>query len=878
VDRCVFSTCAYLTISNNRIETLRQESTGAAKIFATNAQQLTLFNNTLKDVKDFASPLIRVILMGYSTRVDIIGNLFSDVVVDTFITSETPTTTTVRVLHLYMRNNTFREGGNKALFKMKHFSYDIQYNIFDSLVSFLGQVGSSIFTLPETTLLGPAIIKRNIFLNPIVSYIVKTIKLDGYLPTGDPIDLTENYWSGYSDRKQYLNPRDWIYRESCMPISTLPFLVNASLTSDVTWSNYSDQVQMNRVITGNQSFPFGITAYDTSLTIAPGAVVELGECGIELNHCSFYSVGNATHRIRITSSFQRSIRPLLVFSAPDKVAQYTIDYVDFDLKNQERPGILEFNLQYNSTETSYIRISNSNFMSPIYTPSDHLNLTSKNMVSLEIRNSTFFGNSAIRVNCDGPFLFDRNNLTVQHNDTRVSLGIYYRGSDVKITNSNFTTNAFAVDTLTRNNGPVVLEGNLFTRVTNPRGTTVTTITAIVIGSDVIVRNNTFTGLNVDEILSISNAVTRGIVQGNTFIKNTPRRFLVSFRTMSGTKIVATNNTLVDNTYGIYAVNIITMVGSTNVNVVWNYNSMANSLSFSNLQKPLELLCLTNCDLRYNYWGTDDTAQVITKMTVGATKWNINPYLNNDPQYGINTTDCVAKYGRQVNENCKFGTCSGYSGLLNQTCSGRGICNLNNTCTCDTGYYGLKCEKFNCFNKTFDDPSVCNFGTCVNPDTCICKVQQSGENCEFYSCDGISALNTSACSGNGYCTSSNTCNCKPGYNGFNCDMWFCKTQPRIKTEACPAECNFPGDNGCNKKGICIAPETCKCYDKYGGSWCEEFYCYDIINRDPHVCSGHGSCAEPDFCKCNDGYKGDQCEIPICCKRCYWLLTISRKNKH
>lgn len=76
----------------------------------------------------------------------------------------------------------------------------------------------------------------------------------------------------------------------------------------------------------------------------------------------------------------------------------------------------------------------------------------------------------------------------------------------------------------------------------------------------------------------------------------------------------------------------------------------------------------------------------------------------------------------------------------------------------------------------------------------------------------------------------------------------------------------------KRGECISPNFCSCYQGWGGFDCRYSTCSDVLYTDSNVCSSRGTCAGQNYCRCwaNGGsessgpplYAGDNCEYPIC----------------
>ncbi len=74
------------------------------------------------------------------------------------------------------------------------------------------------------------------------------------------------------------------------------------------------------------------------------------------------------------------------------------------------------------------------------------------------------------------------------------------------------------------------------------------------------------------------------------------------------------------------------------------------------------------------------------------------------------------------------------GLLSSSyavCSNRGVCVATDTCICNNGYYGDKCDSTMCFGVSSNDTSVCSgSGACVDIDTCVCTSGVIGKQCNI----------------------------------------------------------------------------------------------------------------------------------------------------
>ncbi len=74
----------------------------------------------------------------------------------------------------------------------------------------------------------------------------------------------------------------------------------------------------------------------------------------------------------------------------------------------------------------------------------------------------------------------------------------------------------------------------------------------------------------------------------------------------------------------------------------------------------------------------------------------------------------------------------YGILASETivCSGKGVCSANDTCTCNSGYLGTKCQITQCFGILSNvTASVCSGkGTCVAYNSCYCNLGYTGVTC------------------------------------------------------------------------------------------------------------------------------------------------------
>ncbi|EFC48676.1 predicted protein [Naegleria gruberi] len=210
------------------------------------------------------------------------------------------------------------------------------------------------------------------------------------------------------------------------------------------------------------------------------------------------------------------------------------------------------------------------------------------------------------------------------------------------------------------------------------------------------------------------------------------------------------------------------------------------------------------------------------------------------------------------------------GLYDQyICSNNGDCIGPNSCQCNQGYTGYKCQysiaDISCFNLPANSSTVCSGkGKCTHPNECLCNKGYEGLNCEKFRCYGHLNSDSNACSGKGKCIDWNVCDCDNGNSGKNCEL--VSTVGSSIQRVC---FGIPNTNNsvCNNRGVCVGPDSCVCNPGYFGSECEHSFCFSIPQNDSSVCNGRGFCNEKDSCNClsqlsNVLISGSECEYLQC----------------
>jgi hypothetical protein len=97
-------------------------------------------------------------------------------------------------------------------------------------------------------------------------------------------------------------------------------------------------------------------------------------------------------------------------------------------------------------------------------------------------------------------------------------------------------------------------------------------------------------------------------------------------------------------------------------------------------------------------------------------------------------------------------------------------NGSNVTQLSTGYFhSLVLANNNCFEKTYYNSGVCSGnGNCISQDTCSCNSLWYGNACDITTCNGTFSTSTSVCSGRGECKSPDVCVCHGYFGGNYCE--------------------------------------------------------------------------------------------------------------
>ena len=212
---------------------------------------------------------------------------------------------------------------------------------------------------------------------------------------------------------------------------------------------------------------------------------------------------------------------------------------------------------------------------------------------------------------------------------------------------------------------------------------------------------------------------------------------------------------------------------------------------------------------------------------------------------------------KINSQLSNHTCYGYNWTDPRVCSGtNSSCVSQDKCECAPVYDGSICNEFNCYGKPFNKTDTCsNRGNCTAPDTCKCPNNNYnsncenctngyyGEKCDLFNCFKIPFNDSNVCSNRGTCTELDTCKCISNYYGPNCELFYCSGILYNSTKVCSG------------RGVCKSPNNCMCSPQQeklddNCGWT----CRGISDTDPNVCDGNGVCMSQDQCLCKLGYWG------------------------
>jgi hypothetical protein len=272
----------------------------------------------------------------------------------------------------------------------------------------------------------------------------------------------------------------------------------------------------------------------------------------------------------------------------------------------------------------------------------------------------------------------------------------------------------------------------------------------------------------------------------------------------------------------------------------------------------------NCTCEYNVTGVE-------------CELNIDTGSRND-------TNCTDQW---TGANCTIPICLGLNASNPLVCSGRGMCNYPDNCTCYAGYTGDVCE----LNATavYNDTDASN---CTSTDSCNCTTGWTGYECSVPICFGFNASHSFVCSGRGRCIEVDNCTCNSDYFGQKCEldtnMTSNGTVVNCTSEWTGVNCSIPicfGLNAsnvlvCSGNGSCIGPDNCTCDTIYTGQYCESIndyddkvdncttgwigtncsipICFGLNASNPLVCNGNGTCDHPENCTCIGNFTGLECD--------------------
>lgn len=218
-------------------------------------------------------------------------------------------------------------------------------------------------------------------------------------------------------------------------------------------------------------------------------------------------------------------------------------------------------------------------------------------------------------------------------------------------------------------------------------------------------------------------------------------------------------------------------------------------------------------------------------------------------YCSSATTCSSHGTCDGNGNC---SCTGdYYGAScdifcsrTNSCSDHGNCTGDGMgCTCDLGWEGASCgtQSFNC--TSYSDCNAPTNGTCIAQDTCSCNTYYYGNSCETY-CEA-----STTCSGQGSCAADGSCACNSGRTGADCSQWDLSSS----MTGAPANGAFVSSDPTGSMSITVYADNC-------------FYSTDGSNYSSYTCGAMpftvGDAGEKNWSikGCSDGMQST-CGTPI-----------------
>eukprot|EP01064_Diplonema_japonicum_P022374 TRINITY_DN3209_c0_g5_i1.p1 TRINITY_DN3209_c0_g5~~TRINITY_DN3209_c0_g5_i1.p1 ORF type:complete len:3437 (+),score=632.31 TRINITY_DN3209_c0_g5_i1:58-10311(+) len=219
------------------------------------------------------------------------------------------------------------------------------------------------------------------------------------------------------------------------------------------------------------------------------------------------------------------------------------------------------------------------------------------------------------------------------------------------------------------------------------------------------------------------------------------------------------------------------------------------------------------------------------------------------------------------------------------CGGHGTCQPSGECNCSTNFVGIECTECvygktnqNCSQDCRAMTLVANkmmpcsgHGVCQLDNTCTCVAHYSGLDCDIL-CPGYSG-DPLPCSGHGICNLGGTCDCYDDdtnghWDGTHCDQCIANSTREWVGSACDRECPNPMNSVCSGHGTCVLQPNPYCLCDY--TFCQSQSCQGTCAAacqdwewgqtcSPCPCSkGDGVCdLNSGKCYCNSGKFGSDC---------------------